>query len=166
MQNIEEIYKEYCNTIYKYLVCLTHNEEIAEDLTQETFAIAVKEINKFRGECKVSVWLCQIAKHLWWKQLKKDKTNKNISFEELTIDLESLDNTEETIYENEEKIKFLKSLQKLDSISKDVVYLRIMGNLSFIEIGEILDKTPNWARVTFYRAKQKIKEVNKNGEND
>ena len=79
MQNIEEIYKQYCNTVYRYLFCLTHSEELAEDLTQETFAVAVKEIKKFKGNCKVSVWLCQIAKHLWYKELKKSKKIQNIS---------------------------------------------------------------------------------------
>ena len=71
MQNIEEIYQEYSITVYKYLFCLTQNRDISEELTQETFAIAVGDIKKFRGECKLSVWLCQIAKHLWYKELKK-----------------------------------------------------------------------------------------------
>ena len=83
MQDMEQIYKQHFQTVYKYLFCLTHNEDVAEDLTQETFAIAVKEINKFKGNCKVSVWLCQIAKHLWYKKLKKENKQKNISFEEL-----------------------------------------------------------------------------------
>ena len=163
MQNIEQIYKQYCNTIYKYLFCLTHNEDIAEDLTQETFAIAVKEINKFKGDCKISVWLCQIAKHLWYKQLKKGKKNENISLEELKEEIPSNETIEDIVCKNEEKIKLFKDIQKLDEQSREVIYLRMVGNLNFIEIGEILGKTPNWARVTFYRAKQKIKEVNENG---
>lgn len=81
MQNIEEIYKEYSTSVYKYLFCLTQNKEISEDLTQETFAIAVKDIKRFRGECKLSVWLCQIAKHLWYKELKKKNKIINVSFE-------------------------------------------------------------------------------------
>ena len=157
MQNIEEIYKEYCNTIYKYLFCLTCNEDVAEDLTQETFTIAVKEIKKFKGECKVSVWLCQIAKHLWYKKLKKDKKNIHISIEDLTEEIEELETTEDIICQNEEKLKLFKDMQKLDEKSREIMYLRVVGNLNFIEIGEILGKTPNWARVTFYRAKQKIK---------
>lgn len=163
MQNIEEIYEQYCNTVYKYLFCLTHNEDIAEDLTQETFAIAVKEINKFKGNCKVSVWLCQIAKHLWYKQLKKSKKNESISLEELNEEIQAHETTEDIICKNEEKLKLFKDIQKLDEQSKEIIYLRMIGNLSFIEIGEILGKTPNWARVTYYRAKQKIKEVNENG---
>lgn len=163
MQNIEEVYKEYSNTVYKYLFCLTGKEEIAEDLTQETFAIAIKQINKFRGDCKISVWLCQIAKHLWYKELKKSKKNRNISINDLNEEIEEAQTTEDIICEKEEKLKLFKDMQKLDEQSKEVMYLRMVGNLNFIEIGEILGKTPNWARVTFYRAKQKIREVNENG---
>ena len=163
MQNIEEVYKEYSNTVYKYLFCLTGKEETAEDLTQETFAIAIKQINKFRGDCKISVWLCQIAKHLWYKELKKSKKNKNISINDLNEEIEEAQTTEDIICEKEEKLKLFKDMQKLDEQSKEVMYLRMVGNLNFIEIGEILGKTPNWARVTFYRAKQKIREVNENG---
>lgn len=163
MQNMEEIYKQYSNTVYKYLFCLTHSEDISEDLTQETFAIAVKEINKFKGNCKISVWLCQIAKHLWYKKLKKEKKEKNVSFEELESEIIEIESTEETICKQEENLKLFNNIQKLDNVSKEIIYLRMFGNLNFIEIGEILGKTANWARVTFYRAKQKIKEENKNG---
>ena len=159
MQDIEEIYKQYCNALYKYLFCLTQSEEIAEELTQETFAIAVKEINKFKGECKVSVWLCQIAKHLWYKELKK----KKILTEQITEEVKEIQTMEEKICAQEEKLDLFKNMQRLDEKSKEVLYLRMAGNLNFIEIAEILGKTPNWVRVTFYRAKQKIKEVEKNG---
>lgn len=164
MQNMEEIYKEYSSTVYKYLFCLTHNEDISEDLTQETFAIAVKEIDKFKGECKISVWLCQIAKHLWYKKLKKKSKEKTISLNELENDIEDIEKIEESVLKQEEKIQFFKDIRKLDNDSREVVYLRMIGNLNFIEIGEILGKTANWARVTFYRAKQRIREEkNKNG---
>lgn len=161
MQNIEEIYKEYSITVYKYLFCLTQNRDISEELTQETFAIAVGDIKKFRGECKLSVWLCQIAKHLWYKELKKSKKNVNVSFEEVNDNILYDESLEEIICEKEEKLKLFKDMQKLDEKSREVMYLRMVGNLSYEEIGEILGKTANWSRVTFYRAKQKIREENK-----
>ena len=161
MQNIEEIYKEYSITVYKYLFCLTQNRDISEELTQETFAIAVEDIKKFRGECKLSVWLCQIAKHLWYKELKKRKKNANVSFEEVNDTILYDESLEELICEKEEKLKLFKDMQKLDEKSREVMYLRMVGNLSYEEIGEILGKTANWSRVTFYRAKQKIREGNK-----
>lgn len=161
MQNIEEIYQEYSITVYKYLFCLTQNRDISEELTQETFAIAVEDIKKFRGECKLSVWLCQIAKHLWYKELKKSKKNANVSFEEVNDTILYDESLEEIICEKEKKLKLFKDMQKLDEKSREVMYLRMVGNLSYEEIGEILGKTANWSRVTFYRAKQKIREENK-----
>ena len=71
--DIEKLYNEYFKTVYKYLICLTHSKEIAEDLTQETFCKAISKISTFRGDCKISVWLCEIAKNLWFNELKKNK---------------------------------------------------------------------------------------------
>ncbi len=163
MQNMEEIYQEYSWAVYKYLFCLTHDEDISEELTQETFAIAVKNIHKFRGDCKVSSWLCQIAKHLWYKELKRKKQDKNVSLEDMNEEILCSQTAEEIFYQKQEKLRLFKNMQNLDEKAREVVYLRMIGNLSFAEIGEILGKTSSWARVTFFRAKQKIKEVEENG---
>lgn len=160
MQNIEDVYKEYSNTIYKYLFCLTNNHDISEELTQETFAIAVKEISKFKGNCKISVWLCQIGKHLWYKELKK--RDKTVEIDEIK-DFQDLETIDDIIIKKENKLNLYKDIQKLDEKSKELIYLRMIGNLNFIEIAEVLGKTPNWVRVNFYRAKQKMREVNKGG---
>lgn len=156
MQNMEEIYKQYFETVNKYLFCLTHNSDISEELTQETFYRAVKKINSFKGDCKMSVWLCQIAKNLWYDELKKNKKIGNIEDEMFLI--QSEDKVEEKVVLNESKIELYRKIQKLDKLTREVIYLRITGELSFKEIGDILNKTENWARVTFYRGKQKLKE--------
>ena len=82
MQDIEKIYEEYFETVNKYLFCLTHNNDISEELTQETFYKAVKKINTYKGECKMSVWLCQIAKNLWYDQCRKNKKNIDLEMDE------------------------------------------------------------------------------------
>ena len=159
MQDMEEIYKQHSKAVYKYIFCLSNgNIDLAEEITAETFAIAVEKINKFKGNCKISVWLCQIAKFLWYKELKK---KSKIKFEELE-NIEDKLKVEEDIIQKEEKLQIFKNIQSLDEKTKDVMYLRLMGNLSFIEIAEVMGKTPNWARVTYYRGKQKIKEENSN----
>ena len=132
------------------------------NINKRTFAIAVKDIKRFRGECKLSVWLCQIAKHLWYKELKKKNKNINVSFEEINENVLYDETLEENFCAKEEKLKLFKDMQKLDEKSREVMYLRMVGNLSYEEIGEILGKTSNWSRVTFYRAKQKIREENNN----
>ena len=157
MQNMEQIYEEYFETVNKYLFCLTHNSDISEELTQETFYRAVKKIDTYKGECKISVWLCQIAKNLWFDQCRKNK--KKINFEEDLLNQYAIDTTEEKVISNDEKIYLYKKMQNLDEKTREVMYLRITGELSFKEIVNILNRTENWARVTFYRGKNQLKEV-------
>ncbi len=158
MQDIEQIYEEYFETVNKYLFCLTHNNDISEELTQETFYKAVKKIDTYKGNCKMSVWLCQIAKNLWYNELKKNKRMELKNAEELEY-LKSDENLENDYILKEDKINLYKKIQTLDEPTREVIYLRITGELSFKEIGDILNKTETWARVTFYRGKQKLKEV-------
>lgn len=158
MQDISEIYKKYGEIVYKYVFCLTGNEDITEEIVQETFLVAVKDINKFRGECKISTWLCQISKYIWYKKLKKQKAKNEISLDTLQNTLFIEETLEENFCNKEQKILLFKKLQNLDEITKNVMYLRIFGGFEYSEIAEIMNKTPNWARVVFFRGKQKLKE--------
>lgn len=156
MQNIDEMYNKYSEIVYKYVFCLTGNEDTAEEIVQETFLVAVKDINKFRGECKISTWLCQISKYIWYKRLKKQK--KEISLDMLQDSLLIEESMEENLCNREDKIQLFKKLQKFDDETRNVMYLRIFGNLEYAEIAEIMNRTSNWARVVFFRGKQKLKE--------
>ena len=158
MQDMEKIYEGYFETVNKYLFCLTHNNDISEELTQETFYKAVKKIDTYKGECKMSVWLCQIAKNLWYDQCRKNKKFVDTKEADL-LNVQALNTLEEQVISNDEKISLYKKMQHLDEKTREVMYLRITGELSFKEIGIILNKTENWARVTFYRGKNQLKEV-------
>ena len=94
--DIEKLYNEYFKTVYKYLICLTHNKEIAEDLSQETFCKAIDKIDTFKGKCKISVWLCEIAKNLWLNELKKNKRIVLTEKQEELVDIKY--NIEDPIY--------------------------------------------------------------------
>lgn len=162
MQDMEQMYNEYFNTVYKYLLCLTHDAGVSEELTQETFCKALEKIHTFRGESKVSVWLCSIAKHLLINEQNKRKKVIETTNEFLE-NIEDSKEIENNTILKDEKMNLYKKIQKLDNNSKEVVLLRITGELSFKEIGDILGKTENWTRVTFYRAKKKLEEVDENG---
>lgn len=155
MHDMEQIYKKYFKIVYKYLFCLTHNHDISEELAQETFYKAMKKIDTYKEQGKLSLWLCQIAKNLWYNQYKK---NKKITYTEELLDAQDLKILEEQIISNEEKMYLYQKMQNLDEKTREVMYLRLTGELSFKEIGIILKKTENWARVIFYRGKNKLKE--------
>lgn len=160
MQDMEQIYKQYSKVVYKYIFCLTQNEELSKEIVQETFVVAVKNIKDFKGNSKITTWLCQIAKYIWYKEIRKK--HKEIPLEEIENSILIEDSIEEIICDNEEKIMLLKEIQKLDEATRNVMYLRILGNLEYNEIADIVNKTPNWARVTFFRGKEKIKEEKRN----
>ena len=73
MRNINELVEEYSNNIYKYLICLTHSQDIAEELTQETLYRAIKNINQLKDDTKIELWLCKIAKNLWLQDVQRKK---------------------------------------------------------------------------------------------
>ncbi len=157
MQDIGKIYQEYANMLYKYVFCLTGKKDISEEIVQETFEVAIKNINKFEGKCKISTWLCQIAKYIWYGRIKKRNKLKEVPLDN-AYELREDGIIEEQIYKNQEKLQLFKSIQKLDEDTKNVIYLRILGNLTYKEIAEVMGKSENWARVVFFRGKQKLKE--------
>ena len=156
MQNMDHIYKEYFQTVYKYLFCLTRDADLAEEMTQETFYQALKTVKNFRGECKISVWLCQIAKYLWFKECKKRNRMVILSLESIEFKLTSEQNVEDELLIKEARKKLYREIESLDEKTKEVMYLRLTGDLSFKEIGDILNRNETWARVTFYRGKRRL----------
>lgn len=154
MFDMDAAYREHAVMVYKFLLSLCYEEELAEELTQETFYQAVRSVDRYDGSCKVSTWLCQIAKHLWYREMERRKRK---STSELTADMESLEKpVEEQLTLKEEKMELFRKVHVLDEISKEIVLLRVTGAFSFKEIAELFGKNENWARVTYYRAKQKI----------
>ncbi len=151
---MEDIYNKYANAVKKYIFCITKDINLAEDVMQETFVVAINQINKFRGECEISVWLFSIAKKILYKKLKKDNIDNHVDIDDLRIADDT--NIEEEYILKDDKIKLFEALQKLDPVTREVMYLRLTGELTYKEIGKILNKTENWAKVTYFRGKQKI----------
>lgn len=151
--NFEEIYCKYYSSIYRYIFNLSKNSDIAEEITQETFYKALKNIDKYDENYKLLTWLCGIAKNTYYSMYRKKRRMQEFP-KDITDDSEFID----SIIDTETNIELLKILHKLEEPYKEVFTLRIYGNLSFKNIGEIFGKSETWARVTFYRSKIKIKE--------
>ena len=157
MNDFEKIYNDYFKLVYKYLLFLTNNADISEDLAQETFYKAITKIHTFKNKSKISTWLCQIAKNLLLNEVRH---NKKINIIPLS-DNENLKNyyiVEDYIILNDEKRKLYNEIEKLDKTTRLVILYRIHGNLSFKEIGNLFNKSENWARTTFFRGKENLKE--------
>lgn len=152
--DFEELYSRFFKDVYLFVLAMSKDSHIAEEITQETFFKALKEIKRFRGDCSVKSWLCQIAKNLYLTQMRKKKT---IPVDDLASLPDSSD-VEETCIRKEETLSIYKILHCLDEPYKEVFTLRTLGDLSFKEIAEIFGKQESWARVTYHRARLKIQE--------
>lgn len=162
MQDMESLYREYANQVYKYLFTLCHNADLAEEMTQETFYRALKSIKNYDGSCKIYVWLCQIGKHVWYQELDRQKRKGTSELvEDIAIFGKSLE--EETVL-RDEKMRLFRLLHRLGEPMRETMYLRLTGEFSFKEIGELMGRDETWARVTFYRGKQKLMKWRDNDE--
>ncbi len=151
MQSMDEIYQHYAMTVYRYLLCLVHDPDLAEELTQETFYQAIRSIDRYDESCKITTWLCAIAKNVLRTHRRKHPPTEDIDDQPLqapSAEAEALD--------ADARLTLLRRLHALPEPYREIVYLRSLGNLSFREIGELLGRSENWARVTFYRAKEKL----------
>lgn len=158
-KEFEAIYQRYVQEVFKFLVKLSGSYHISEELTQETFVRAYITLDGFRGDCQLKVWLCQIAKNLFFDYLKKNKNNIPLELiEENFIDVEGTDFTDDFI-KKEKLLQIIHMIHHLKEPYQTIIIQRIFLELSYAEIGEQLGKTENWVRVNFYRAKNKIQNM-------
>jgi RNA polymerase sigma-70 factor (ECF subfamily) len=141
--------------VKKYVRYLCQNEDVAEEIAQETFFKAMRHISQFNGSCTLYVWLCQIAKNTYFTFLKKQKKfipEIDDQYQDKRIDFE-------TAYLNKEETKRLHILlHNLSEPYKEVFTLRVFGELPYLQIGELFGKTDSWARLIFHRAKKQLQE--------
>ena len=157
MDEFEMIYAQHFQSVYRYVVSLCRNETIAEDVTSETFLKAIAAIGKFKGDCCIKVWLCQIAKNTYYSLLKKTKVEALLDLD-TKIESEVSDFTEKLL-DKSSALEIHRCLRGIEEPYKEVFSLRTFGELSFAEIADLFGKTENWARVTYHRAKLKLREA-------
>lgn len=150
------VLEQYYEDVFRFLRGLSANEHLAEELTQETFYRALKAVDSYRGEADIRVWLCSIAKNLYYTQYKKQK---RFSAEEDMEEYQAEDkNFLDIIADRETALQVHGILHELQEPYKEVFSLRIFGELPFKDIGALFGKSQHWACVVYHRAKEKIRE--------
>ena len=155
-EEFEKIYQIYLHHVYYYILGLSKDNELAEDITSETFLKAMKSIEGFRGDTSLRVWLCQIAKNEYFSRLRKDKKIDFRDDLEAIASLEISDYLEKNFIADNEALKINKMILLLDEPYSEIFKLRFYGELSFKQIGNLFGKTDNWACVTYHRARKKL----------
>lgn len=130
MDELTEIYEQHAEQVFKYLITLCRNADVADELTQETFYQAIRSIDNYNGDCKMIVWLCQFAKHTYYKYVDKQVKQPNqLHTDDISISLESV------LIDSENKVELFRMIHLLEEPYKEIVLQRLLGDLSFKEIG-------------------------------
>ena len=160
MEEFEVIYAEYYQRIYAFLFKMCQNRDLSEELTQESFYQALKSFHRYDGSCSLFTWLAAIAKHTYFKHLRKASTRQNdlIAVDDNTAATDGNDDPAALIQKRAELEALRRIIDRLPEKYRDVVILRVYGDLPFAEIAKSLKISESSAKVLFYRAKNQIRE--------
>ena len=152
MSEMEEMYQQYAQIVYRFLMSKVRDPDLAEELTQETFYQAIRSSGRYDGTSKVSTWLCGIAKNVLLTYNRKHPPTEDIDDQKIHVPSAEQEALSQTMH-----LDLIKKVHDLQEPYREVILLRAYGGLSFREIAEVMGKTENWARVTFYRGKEQLK---------
>ena len=156
MTEFEGIYRAYFSDVFHYIRRLSGDEQLAEEITSETFFRAMRSIHRFRGDCDIRVWLCQIAKNCYFSYRKREKrTGRVENIEHLDVPAQE-DTVEEQLIRRDDAAQLQKLLHGMPEPYREVFMWRVFAELSFRQIAQIFGKTENWACVTYHRARKMI----------
>lgn len=151
---LDEIYRLYAGDVYRFALRLCHNEALAQDIVQDAMLKTVKSIDKFDGKCSLKTYLCTIARNLYFNHLKR-ADNRYLPLDEAAEKSSEISLEQQTL-DRLDAQRIHRALHKLDEPYKEVFTLRVFAELKYSDIGALFGKTDSWARVIFFRAKEKI----------
>jgi RNA polymerase sigma factor (sigma-70 family) len=158
MSQFETLYDEYWQYVFRFLFRLTgYQRQLAEELMQETFYQAMISFQRYRGECQIKTWLCQIAKNIYFNTIRKDKKVRLVPIEEYAAHAALAVDSVVTDYETKELIdRAIKVIMQLDDKTRDVLIYRIFSELTYAQISTLLKMNESSAKVIFMRGKCKL----------
>ena len=154
-ETFDEVYQSHFDSVYRYVLSLSGDPHVAEEITQETFFRALRSLNQFRGDSSIKSWLCTIAKNRWISEQRKKKTQP---IDEASVLPDPGAGPEESIVSQDENLRIHRLLHRLEEPYREVFTLRTLGQLSFRDIGELFGKSGNWACVVYHRARARLRE--------
>ena len=159
--DMDSIYREYSGTVKAFLIRISGNTELAEELTQETFYQAIKSIHSFDGKSSLSTWLCSIAKHLYLDAIRKQEKAPP-AFDNCFVE----EDFAEKIHRQDQIMIAHRMLHLLDEPYREVFTLRTFCDLTHAQIADLFGRSESWSRVTYYRARQQLQDAMKENENE
>ncbi|MBQ5431604.1 MAG: RNA polymerase sigma factor [Lachnospiraceae bacterium] len=167
-----ELYQTYYDPIYRYLLSLTHDLSLAEDLAQETFLKAILSLPETHSNLRA--WLYLVAKNLYVDHLRKERGNVHLNLDQLSDSrppgedgndlkanepLAASDSPEQKYIHHEQRVIVDRALRELSEPSQTILRLMYYDGFTQKEIAEFLNLTPGNIRVLALRGKKRLKEL-------
>lgn len=153
LKDFETLYRLYFPDVFRYVCRLSGDSVLAEEITAETFFRALTAVKDFRGDCDIRIWLCQIAKNIYFSGRKERSRTVPLPAEELPAEIPD---AEEFLAEKSDASLIRRLVHELDEPYKEVFMLRVFMETDFKTIGGLFGRSANWACVIYHRAKKKI----------
>ncbi len=148
----DELLSRYQDKLFNYIYFVVHNQELAEDIFQETFVKAIVTIQqgRYTADGKFSAWITRIAHNLVIDSFRQERNENTVSNDEGEIDLfnnaELCDDNIEMQMVNDQTLNDIRRLvDALPDNQREVVYMRYYQDLSFKEIADITGVSINTA---------------------
>lgn len=164
MEEFEKIYREYFTDVYRYMIVLAGNEQLAEEITAETFFRALNSMDSFRSESSLRVWLCQIAKNIFYDEKRKQRHTAEMDDEAMSLIRDTHPDAEAVTMIRAKTERTLQEADNLKEPYRTVLLMRLIGEKSYQQIAAQYNRKPNWAYVTYHRARKMIQEAMKDYE--
>lgn len=148
-EEFEAVYRCYFSAVYRYLLKSCGDPALSEEMTSETFFMAMRFIDGFRRECDIKSWLIQIAKNCLASYFRRHGGPQSCE------PLQDEAAPEQALFPDESGA--LEALRGLKEPYREIVSLRAIGGLGFREIGALFQKDANWACVAYHRARKKMR---------
>lgn len=155
MEAFEDIYEKYYRKLYLFLLKLSGDQSLAEELTQETLYRAFLHIGQYEGRSTLYTWLCKIAKNSYLAEMN---SRKRIAESEEAWEPASETNLEEDVINRHLRDALRREILHLPEPYASVCALRIYAELSYREISAEFGKSESWAKVTYFRGKAMLTE--------
>ena len=154
--DMDALYRLYFRDVFLFLQGLTHSESLAEELTQETFFKALNGLKHFDGRQDIRAWLFTVARNCYYSHCRKAKQTVPLD-EAFPPAAASQPDLDELLIDEDAAFTIHQCLHRLEEPYKEVFSLRVFGELSFSQIGQLFGKSDSWARLIFYRAKTELR---------
>lgn len=150
LSDFERLYVQHFAGVYRFLLSLSRDASLAEELTQETFYRAMKGWRQYRGDCSAGSWLCQIAKNAYFNHRRRARGAP------VAAETPDAPDPLHSLLAREERARLHRALHRLEEPYREVFTLRVFAGLGVAEIARLFARSENWTRVTYYRARAKL----------